>query len=324
MVHRAHSRSSAAPLRATCSSSRREKAKPISEDGRFPAGNLCSRCGLCESSLVTYVGQACAFIGEGMQKTETLEESVHGRSRTYSSHELRWGVAHEQLIARNAIPLGSAIGNQRKQWTGIVSAIACAMLHHGIVEGVVCITSRSAADPLLPEPTIATTPEEVMASAGVKPVLAPTARVLDEAETRGFTSLLYIGVGCSVQAVRAVQSSLSFSHLYVLGLHCADNGTADGLRKFIDTCSKEPQSVVAYEFFQDYEVHFKHRNSDGKLWYEKVRLHLLIFLVFPFPAFFPFHSSHYHTWNEHSYSKILRGNCACLCRSHTFHCLRHS
>ncbi|ONK79530.1 uncharacterized protein A4U43_C01F7290 [Asparagus officinalis] len=37
-----------------------------------------------------------------------------------------------------------------------------------------------------------------------------------------------------------------------------DNGTREGLDKFLKAASKEPETVLHYEFMQDYKVHLKH------------------------------------------------------------------
>ena len=78
--------------------------------------------------------------------------------------------------------------------------------------------------------------------------------------------LLVIGVGCQIQALRTVEKKLGLEKLYVLGTPCVDNVTREGLQKFLETTSKSPETVVHYEFMQDFRVHFKH--EDGTI--EKV------------------------------------------------------
>ena len=73
--------------------------------------------------------------------------------------------------------------------------------------------------------------------------------------------LLVIGVGCQIQALRAVQDKLGLEKLYVLGMPCVDNVTRAGLQKFLDTTSRSPETVIAYEFMQDFQVHFKHEDG---------------------------------------------------------------
>jgi coenzyme F420 hydrogenase subunit beta len=73
--------------------------------------------------------------------------------------------------------------------------------------------------------------------------------------------LLVIGVGCQIQALRAVEKKLGLEKLYVLGTPCVDNVTRSGLQKFLETTSRSPETVVHYEFMQDFRVHFKHENG---------------------------------------------------------------
>ena len=41
---------------------------------RFPAKEHCSKCGLCETTFVENVTDACAFLNEGMSRIDYLEE----------------------------------------------------------------------------------------------------------------------------------------------------------------------------------------------------------------------------------------------------------
>ena len=231
-------------------------AKPITS-GRYPAKDLCSRCGLCDTSYVQYVKEACAFI---TQRIDELEATAHGRARNLDSNdELYFGVHSHMTAARKREPIEGA------QWTGIVSSIAIAMLERNWVEGVVCV-QNSPEDRFQPQPIIARTAEEVLAARVNKPTLSPNLSILDLVKQSGMKRLLAIGVGCQIQALRAVQQELGLEKLYVLGTPCVDNVTREGLQKFLDTTSRSPETVVAYEFMQDFRVHFKH--ADGSI--EKV------------------------------------------------------
>lgn len=59
-------------------------------------------------------------------------------------------------------------------------------------------------------------------------------------------------------ALRSVEQHLNLEKLYVLGTNCVDNGTREGLDKFLKAASKEPETVLHYEFMQDYKVQLKH------------------------------------------------------------------
>ena len=83
-------------------------ARPIAGPwpAAFPAKDLCSNCGLCRSSVgVPSVTSACAFLGEGMARAESLEHAVHGRPRRYDADaddldEAHFGVHDSIVLAR--------------------------------------------------------------------------------------------------------------------------------------------------------------------------------------------------------------------------------
>ncbi|MBD2078846.1 Coenzyme F420 hydrogenase/dehydrogenase, beta subunit C-terminal domain [Leptolyngbya sp. FACHB-17] len=233
-----------------------KKAKALKPSSRRPAKELCSECGLCDTYYIHYVKEACAFIN---QQIPSLEEQTHGRSRDLeNADDLYFGVHQEMMAARKTEPIAGA------QWTGIVSTIAIEMLTRGLVEGVVCVQNTKD-DRFQPHPIIATTPEEILAARVNKPTLSPNLSVLEQIEQSGMKRLLVIGVGCQIQALRAVEKELGLEKLYVLGTPCTDNVTREGLQKFLDTTSRSPETVVYYEFMQDFQVHFKHEDGSTEL-----------------------------------------------------------
>ncbi|KAK2993352.1 hypothetical protein RJ640_007619, partial [Escallonia rubra] len=230
----------------------RKKSRPIPPGGTYPAKDHCSQCGLCDTYYVAHVKNACAFLGDGMSRIEGLEPVVHGRGRKGESlDEAYLGVYEEVLYARKTKPVEGA------QWTGIVTTIAIEMLKSGMVEAVICVQSDPE-DRLAPRPVLARTPEEVLAARGVKPTLSPNLNTLALVEAAGVKRLLFCGVGCQVQALRSVEHHLNLDKLYVLGTNCVDNGKREGLDKFLKAASSEPETVLHYEFMQDYKVHLKH------------------------------------------------------------------
>jgi len=142
---------------------------------RFPAKEHCSRCGLCETSFVSKVTDACAFLREGMARMDSsLESKAHGRNRNlddlaWSDNETgkdegRFGVLHE--------PIQLAKGVEKEaQWTGCVTGIALSMLETKMVDAVVCIANQNDSQSeswAVPEPILARTPQEVLRGRGVK------------------------------------------------------------------------------------------------------------------------------------------------------------
>lgn len=266
MLHQ-HRSSSTRNLRCTATSTVvdkdwRTKSKPIQKGSSYPAKEFCSHCGLCDTYYIAHVKDACAFLGDGMSKIERMEEKVHGRSRRADDEdELRFGVYDEVLYGTKTPPVAGA------QWTGIVTSIAMKMLETGAVDAVVCVQSDPN-DRFTPKPIVARTPEDILAARGVKPTLSPNLDVLATVEALAGTvkKLLFIGVGCQVQALRSVEQYLNLEKLYVLGTNCVDNGPRQGLEKFLNAASETPETVLHYEFMQDYKVHIKH--MDGH--YEKI------------------------------------------------------
>lgn len=229
-----------------------ERARPLKPGSVYPAKDLCSSCGLCDSRWVAYVRQACAFLE---QRFEAMERDAHGRSRDLDNEdELYFGVHNGMLTARLREPLEGA------QWTGIVSRIGVRALETGLVDAVLCV-QQDPQDRFTPVPVLARTPEEVLAARVNKPTLSPNLRVLEQLPGSGIRRLLAIGVGCQVQALRAVQASLPLDSLYVLGLPCVDNVSREGLQTFLNSASRSADTVVHYEFMQDFRIHFRH--SDG-------------------------------------------------------------
>ncbi|MFN3360676.1 MAG: Coenzyme F420 hydrogenase/dehydrogenase, beta subunit C-terminal domain [Pseudanabaenaceae cyanobacterium] len=233
------------------------KARGQKKTNRRPAKELCSECGLCDTYYIHYVKEACAFLN---QQFDHLETTTHGRQRDLDNdQELYFGVHQAMWMAKKTDPIPGA------QWTGIVTTIAIEMLTQGKVEGVICVQSHPA-DRFQPRPILATTPAEIYNARVNKPTLSPNLSVLEEVERSGMKKLLVIGVGCQIQALRAVEKHLGLEKLYVLGTPCVDNVTRAGLQKFLETTSRSPATVVHYEFMQDFNVHFKH--EDGSI--EKV------------------------------------------------------
>jgi coenzyme F420 hydrogenase subunit beta len=138
------------------------------------------------------------------------------------------------------------------------------MLNRGLVEGVICVQNTKE-DRFQPQIVIARSPDEVLAAKVNKPTLSPNLSVLEEVEKSGMKRLLVIGVGCQIQALRAVEKSLGLEKLYILGTPCVDNVSREGLKKFLETTSRSPETVVHYEFMQDFRVHFKHEDGSTEL-----------------------------------------------------------
>jgi len=243
------------------------KAKPITGPwpAAFPAKDLCSNCGLCQSAVgVTSVTEACAFIGDGMSRAEALEPRVHGRARRYSQEDL----SEAHFGVHSTIALARGVGVEGAQWTGVATSVATAWLASGRVDAVVVAGSGDASSFGAPEPVLCRTADEVLRGRRVKPSLCPSLAVLDEVrDDASITRLLFCGVGCAVQALRSLNGGnpeaalgLEEGGLFILGTHCVDNSpTPDAARRFVSAIpgigAERADDVLAYEFMADFRVH---------------------------------------------------------------------
>ncbi|CDO99360.1 unnamed protein product [Coffea canephora] len=252
------------------------------------------KCGLCDTYYIAHVKNACAFLGDGMSRIEV----TYGDNILYDMELMFYLTVHcgslynSQSGALDGISYTNFLLNQRislsklydahfdellsiyeknpdslrgkivyvcnffilvgAQWTGIVTTIAVEMLKTGMVEAVICVQRYD------PEDRFTLTPEEVIAAKGVKPTLSPNLNTLTLVVAAGVKRLLFCGAGCQLQALRSVEHHLNLEKLYVLGTNCVDNGTREGLDKFLKAASSELETVLHYEFMQDYKVHLKH------------------------------------------------------------------
>lgn len=224
-------------------------ARPVAVGSAYPARELCSRCGLCDTPFIGHVAQACAFLGDGMARIDAAEALAHGRARRLDEEdELYFGVHTELSGVRMREPLAGAA------WTGVVSAIAIEALESGLVDAVIAVGARAEDGParMEPRPQLCRTAAQIRACAGVKPVLANSLELLDAVRAdASIRSLLFVGVGCQVQALRAVEAHLGLDALYVLGTNCADNVRSSGaLRRFMSAVSTSPDTAIGFEFMQ--------------------------------------------------------------------------
>lgn len=211
---------------------------------------LCSDCGVCSSDQRPLMAGACVFV---KNQTEQIERRLHGRTRN-DGDEMLFGVFRALHIARMARPVEGA------QWSGMITSLGALLLERGLVDGVIT-TGAMPGTRYAPRPFLARTPEEVRASKGNKPVISPNLELLDEVRATGVKRLAFIGMGCQVHALRAMQDELGLEKLYVIGLPCTDNTTYPNLQRFLAVASKSPDTVVHHEFMQDFRLWMTHEDG---------------------------------------------------------------
>ncbi|PDW00547.1 Coenzyme F420 hydrogenase/dehydrogenase, beta subunit C-terminal domain [Candidatus Viridilinea mediisalina] len=223
----------------------------LSQAERFKGRpKLCSDCGICGGELRPKMAQSCVFVNN---KHEELELKLHGRNRR-DGDELLFGISRAIHVIRMR-PV-----NYEAQWSGVITTMGALLLEQGLVEGVIC-THAAPGTRWAPLPVLARTPEEVRASAGNKPCISPNLEILDQVRASGLKRIAFIGTGCQVHALRALEDELGLERLYVIGLPCTDNTSYPDLLRFLKIASKSPDTVVHQEFMQDFRVWFRHENG---------------------------------------------------------------
>ena len=227
------------------------QATLLSRDDRLAGRpNLCSDCGLCDTYLKPQMASACVFV---RNRTEDIEQRLFGRNRA-DGDELRFGVFQRMLGARMRQPVEGA------QWSGMVTSLAARLLQRGTVEAVITAASMPGTR-FAPRPVLARTPEEVLQSAGNKPCLSPNLGLLEQVREAGVKRLAVIGTGCQVHMLRAAEADLGLERLDVIGIPCSDNVTYPDLTFFLEQVSRSPDTIVHYEFMQDYSLHMHHEDG---------------------------------------------------------------
>lgn len=172
---------------------------------------LCIGCGACVNLcpyLETYKGRTAmlfpctrpegrchAFCPKTEVDLDALSRAATGRA--YSGDPL--GECRRMYTAR----AGPAAGKAGFQDGGTVSALVMFALESGAIDGAVLTGRRG----LVPEPGLATRPQEVGAFATSKYTAAPTLAALNEGVARGFSRMGVVGTPCQLTAVAQMRAN---------------------------------------------------------------------------------------------------------------------
>lgn len=211
---------------------------------------LCSDCGLCDSYLRPRMAETCLFVRNRM---EEVERRLHGRLRN-PGDEMDFGIYREMAILRMKRPVPNA------QWSGMITTLAVRLLERGEVEAVI-LAGTAPGTRFQPQPVLARTPDEVRACVGNKPCLSPNLSMLDAVKEAGIKRLAVVGTGCQIQILRQAEAELGLERLDLIGIPCSDNVTYEDQRFFLSTISRSADTVVHYEFMQDFSLWLKHENG---------------------------------------------------------------
>ena len=128
-------------------------------------------------------------------REEQLRDAVFGDDRAY---EGIFGVYRHVFVARTRD--GSVLG--KAQDGGVVTALLAWARQEGHVEGAVVAAVGEGDSPCFPTPRLATTVEEIKASAGSWYTYCPNNLALRDAKERKLERLAFVGVPCQITPLR--------------------------------------------------------------------------------------------------------------------------
>ena len=213
---------------------------------------LCTDCGVSRMADARACGKACQFIAPDYP---ALEMQVHGRVASATGDESFFGVT---VTMQRARLMPAAPG---AQWTGITTAIAARLLETGAVDAVLTV-APDPVDKWKPLPVIVTDPAAMAHVRGMRMGYAPTVALLEPAAAAGHKRIAMIGIPCQVYALRALEATLGFDRVYVIGTPCSDNTTTANFHTFLNLLDPKPASISYLEFRADFQVEL--RFDDGR------------------------------------------------------------
>ena len=148
---------------------------------------------------------------------DAIEATLFGRRRKHPSEP--WGITRAMMLGRATSPEILA----RCQDGGVVNAIVGWMMTTGEIDGATCARPRTDL-PWLDEPFVATTPAELLESAGSRYTYCSSPLALKLAAEKKLKKVAAIGVSCETTAVRemAAEGIKRWSRMtkFVVGLMC--------------------------------------------------------------------------------------------------------
>jgi coenzyme F420 hydrogenase subunit beta len=218
----------------------------------------CCKCGTCEAfcpkiehkdnkpTLIEYdplCGLCFAYCPRTFLDMPDLSSKLFGRAR---STDETLGI-YKKAVSAQANPIQT-----KAQDGGAVTAILVHALKSGIIDCAV-VTDKDAQWRTIPK--VATTVEEIVASAGTKYTISNSVLGIKEAMAKGFTKIGFVGTPCQIQALRKVKLlqepyEIGQNKIALLvGLFCMENFDYDSL---MDDLVKgkfglDPKDVARFE-----------------------------------------------------------------------------
>jgi len=174
----------------------------------------CKVCGVCALACPQYEWS-----------TPEIENFVFGRKRKSGES---FGIYKRLAIAKT---VDSQI-LKVCQDGGAVTTLLLSALKEGLIDGAI-VTKNKKDKPFYPHPTLATTAEEILQSAGTKYFYSPTILALKEAIKQKKSNLAFVGTPCQIRAIRKMQMMRLKKYVaplkFLIGLACSECFTYEGL-----------------------------------------------------------------------------------------------
>ena len=173
----------------------------------------CNECGICAKACPQY---------NWIQPE--VEKFVFGRER---KPEEEFGVYRKLAVVQ-------ATDSQILkvcQDGGAVTALLLFALKEGIIDSAI-VTMEDPQKPFYPNPTLATTPQEILQSAGTKYFYSPNILALTEAIKQKKSEVAFVGTPCQIRAIRKMEMSGLKKFInplkILIGLACSECFNYDG------------------------------------------------------------------------------------------------
>ncbi len=176
----------------------------------------CKVCGIC--------AQVCPQYDFPLSKIESF---VFGRER---KSDEAFGIYRRLALARAT----DKQILQKCQDGGAVTALLLFAFENGITDGAI-VAKSELEKPFYPQPTLATTANDILQSAGTKYFYSPNILTIAKALERRLMKLAFVGTPCQIRAVRKMQfaglKKYTAPIRHLIGLACSECFIYDGLMK---------------------------------------------------------------------------------------------
>lgn len=183
-------------------------------DGKPVLVKDCKVCGICPRVCPQYE-----------RSLAEIEKFVFSRERQADE---QFGIYRRVLAARARDEKIRSVA----QDGGLVTALLVFGLEKGLIDGAI-VSGISREKPFYPIPKLATTPIEVLESAGTRYTYSPNILAIAEALKQKKQSVAFVGTPCQMRAVRRMQTAGLKKYTaplkLLVGLMCSESFAYDGL-----------------------------------------------------------------------------------------------